>query len=189
MVASGEGAVVAAFPKRPSGPFKVLGRFNSSRTPEIIYTVKDHLEVPADDNKRISCSCPGWRFSIRRHGFHTCKHVEHVKANGRGVVDEMVNNSIIAKTVAHVAELDRVSPVEEALNPASAYSAKQVLAKSLDGAGVHLSDVAFRRLLKRLRPHLGREAKQKKPRRQSQKQNSEISNQSDDEVLRIITLD
>jgi hypothetical protein len=186
MVASGEGAVVAAFPKRPSGPFKVLGRFNSSRTPEIIYTVKDHLSLPDDDPKRISCSCPGWRFSIGRYGFHTCKHVEHVKANGRGVVDEMVNNSIIAKTVAHTAD-DKVT--EKVLNPSSAYSAKQVLAEALDDAGVHISDVAFRRLLKKLRPHLVREAKQKKPRRQSKKLNSETTTPNNDEVLRIITLD
>jgi hypothetical protein len=160
------------------GPFKVLGRFNSSRTPEVIYTVKEHLDVPEETGKRISCSCPGWRFSISKRGFYACKHTEHVKLYGSGLIDDKVNGSLIAKTVIEAKNA----------SPSSRLSMKFVLAQALDESGVHLSDVAFRKLLKKLRPYL-RAAKPEGFTPLPDAPSSSTSTVETDDILRVITLD
>ena len=158
---------MSQFPRKV-GPFRVLGKFNSSRTPEKIYTVKEHLDVPAHTGKRVSCTCPSWRFSFGRVGRYECKHTTHV-ANGDngGATTEEVEGSIIQKTI-------RSNNHRGGL--------KHIVAQAFENADVHVSDVAFRALVYHLRPLLkGRITESVKV--------TERTTIERDDVLRVITLD
>jgi hypothetical protein len=154
---------------RNAGPFTVLGKFNSSRTPEIIYTVKEHLEVAESTGKRISCNCMGWRFSYGRLGRYECKHTIHV-ANGDTGFNDQVSDSIISRTIRS--------------KHSRAGSLKNILAQAFDNAGVHVSDTAFRALYKQLRPLLKDRISQT-----SYEVSETITTNHSDDVLRVITLD
>jgi hypothetical protein len=164
------------------GPFRVLGRFNSTRSPDIVYTVKEHLDISKDTGKRISCNCPGWRFSIRSLGHHECKHTRHVDAPF-GVSDDHQRDtglSVLAMTTQAVTAWSSFSKTEigHALKRRKD-SPKRRLAAACQEAGVQLSDPAFRALLKALRPYLqGDGASVATP-----------TSTPDDDVLRVITLD
>ena len=150
------------------GPFRVLGRFNSTRSPDIVYTVKEHLDISKDTGKRISCNCPGWRFSIRSLGHHECKHTRHVDASVLAITTQATTAwSSFSKTeIGHALKRRKDSP-------------KRRLAAACQEAGVQLSDPAFRALLKALRPYLqGDGASVATP-----------TSTPDDDVLRVITLD
>jgi hypothetical protein len=150
------------------GPFRVLGRFNSTRSPDIVYTVKEHLDISKDTGKRISCNCPGWRFSIRSLGHHECKHTRHVDVSVLAMTTQAVTAwSSFSKTeIGHALKRRKDSP-------------KRRLAAACQEAGVQLSDPAFRALLKALRPYLqGDGASVATP-----------TSTPDDDVLRVITLD
>jgi hypothetical protein len=118
------------------GPFNILGQFNSSRSPEKVYTVKEHLDVPSDTGKRISCTCPGWKFSLRKRGYYGCKHTDYVAAGHTGDAFEKVEKSIITKTVRST----RVS----------GESLKSILAQAFSDSGVHVSDHSFKKLHRNL---------------------------------------
>ena len=126
------------------GALNVLGKFNSTRTPDIIYTVKGQLEVPAETGKRVSCTCPGWRFSFKRCGRYTCKHTRYVEEHGCG--------EVVVPVRAWQSKYEQ-SAVDKA-KASRRTSVKSVLARALDESGVHLSDVAFKSLLRKLRPHV-----------------------------------
>ena len=150
------------------GPFTVLGRFNSTRNPENIYVVKKHNDVDKDDSKHISCSCPGWRFSPKKNdGHYTCRHVEYVKEHGEGTIKQAkyVNSAIVRATV----RADRKGLTDDP---------KTLLARARQSASIHLSDHAFRQLLKALRPHLSGQAA-----------TTTSSTTIDTDALRVITLD
>lgn len=149
------------------GPFAVLGRFNSTRNPENIYVVKRHHDVDKNDSKHISCSCPGWRFSPKKNdGDYTCRHVEYVQEHGEGTIKptKYLNSAIVRATV----RADRKGLTDDP---------KTLLARACQSASVHLSDHAFRQLLKALRPHLSGQAA------------TASSTTTSDDVLRVITLD
>ena len=159
------------FPKK--GPFNVLGKFNSSRSPEKVYTVKEHLEIPIETGKRISCTCPGWKFSFSKRGAYGCKHTDYVAAGHKGDAFEKVEKSIITKTV-------RSTRVD-------GESLKSILAHSFLDAGIHVSDHSFKqfhrtvvRLLdpERLGELLSNEVIE-----------TESITTNNDDVLRVITLD
>jgi len=154
--------------KKKVGPFAVLGRFNSTRNPENIYVVKRHHDVDENDSKHVSCSCPGWRFSPKKNdGDYTCRHVEYVKEHGEGTIKQAkyVNSAIVRATV----RADRKGLTDDP---------KTILARACQSASVHLSDHAFRQLLKALRPHLSGQAVT------TSSTTTDASN-----VLRVITLD
>jgi len=151
------------------GPFEVMGRFNSTRNPENIYVVKRHYDVDEENSKHLSCSCPGWRFSPRKNGGrYTCRHVEHVKQHGTGTIDAYrYYKSEIARATARA---DRKGLTDDP---------KTILARACQSAGIHLSDHAFRQLLKALKPNLSGQAATA----------STTTDTSGNDVLRVITLD
>jgi predicted nucleic acid-binding Zn finger protein len=177
VVAVAEGTVVA----KTSGAFKVLGKFNSTRTPDIVYTVKEHLEIPAETGKRISCNCPGWRFSFKRWGRYTCKHTRYVEEHGCG--------ETLVPIRAWQSKYEQ-SAVDKA-KASRRISVKSVLARALDEAGVHLSDVAFGMLLRKLRPHVVVKSLDVRYPASVKEEVSDIASDepTPTEVLRIITLD
>ena len=151
------------------GPFTVLGRFNSSRNPENIYVVKRHHEVDAGSDKHVSCSCPGWRFSPKRNGgHHTCLHVRYVEEHGEGTI----KNAKYAKS-----EIARATV--RASRTGLTDSPKTILAQACQTAGVHISDSAFRQLVRALIPYLSGQAAPV----------SKSTPDTSDDVLRVITLD
>ncbi len=126
------------------GPFTVLGRFNSTRNPENIYTVKSHHDIDKTNSKHFSCTCPGWRFSPRKKlGYYTCRHVEYVKAHGKGTINELKYSK--SEIVRATERADRKGLTDDP---------KTILARACQSASVHLSDHAFRQLLAALKPHL-----------------------------------
>ena len=155
--------------KKKVGPFAVLGRFNSTRNPENIYVVKRHHDVDENDSKHVSCSCPGWRFSPKKNdGDYTCRHVEYVEEHGEGTIKaaKYANSVIVRATV----RADRKGLTDDP---------KTILARACQSASVHLSDHAFRQLLKALKPHLSGQAAT----------TSSTTTTNSDDVLRVITLD
>jgi len=150
------------------GPFVVLGRFNSTRNPENIYVVKKHNDVDTNDSKHISCSCPGWRFSPKKNdGDYTCRHVEYVQEHGEGTIKQAkyMNSAIVRATV----RADRKGLTDDP---------KTILARACQSASIHLGDHAFRQLLKALKPHL-----------YGQAATASSTTTTNDDVLRVITLD
>ena len=150
------------------GPFTVLGRFNSTRSPEKVYVVKRHHDVDKHSSKHIACSCPGWRFSPSRNsGTYTCLHVRYVLEHGEGTIKEATyaNSAIVRATV----RADRKGLTDDP---------KTILARACQSASIHLSDHAFRQLLKALRPHLSGQAA-----------TTTSSTTIDTDALRVITLD
>ena len=156
---------------RKAGPFKVLGKFNSSRTPEKIYTVKEHLDVHENTGKRISCNCMGWRFSYGRLGRYECLHTRHVANGNIGDATQKFTESIIHKTISS--------------QHSATGSLKNILARAINNAGVHVSDVAFKAVYRQLRP-LMKEAGRFTETTSEQVSETTITN---DDVLRVITLD
>jgi hypothetical protein len=161
---------------RKVGPFRVLGKFNSSRTPEKIYTVKEHLDVPADTGKRISCTCPSWRFSFRRLGRYGCKHTMHVLA----LIDGVVNANEVRGDAAANVEGSIIQKTIRSNNHRGGL--KYIVAQAFENADVHVSDVAFRALVYHLRPLL-------KGRITESVEATERTTIDRDDVLRVITLD
>jgi hypothetical protein len=162
---------MASVKKKGRGPFKILGRFNSSRSPEKIYTVKEHLDISEATGKRISCNCMGWKFSIGRLGYHECVHTRHVASGNNGDANAKVTESIIHKTVRS--------------RHSSSVSLKNILAQAFDNAGVHISDGSFKAVYKHLRPLM------KDAGRFTETTSEEVSETTvtNDDVLRVITLD
>ena len=151
-----------------AGPFRVLGRFNSTRSPDIVYTVKEHLEISEDTGKRISCNCPGWRFSIRSLGHHECKHTRHVAQDTKSKLTQVSDARMSYWNTEIGRSLSRRQDTP-----------KRRLAAACQEAGVQLSDPAFRALLKALRPYLRGDGEPVTP----------PTSTLDDDVLRVITLD
>jgi hypothetical protein len=134
--------------KQPSR-FVILGRFNSTRSLDVIYTVKRHVDIPNDDPKwkHVSCNCIGWKFSIKKKGVHDCRHTQYVREHpdeGAKLSLDAVNSNAIAK-LAYRARSHRAEKPKN-------YKAK--LALACEHAGVELTDVAFKKLAKSLRPYL-----------------------------------
>jgi hypothetical protein len=161
---------------RKVGPFRVLGKFNSSKTPKKIYTVKEHLDVPADTGKRVSCTCPSWRSSFRRLGRYGCKHTMHVLAL---IADAAANveESIIQKTTRRMIEA----------NARHRWGLEHIVAQALEDADVHISDVPFRALVYHLRPLI--KAHLDFVRKTESVKVTERTTIDRDDVLRVITLD
>jgi len=147
-------------------PPVVLGRFNSSRSMDILYTVMQHQDGV------MSCSCPAWKFSKKRLGHFECKHTRHVDENGCGEVEPKS---------FHGSEQRKSLRVKEGVYG----TPRKRFALAVSAADVQLSDEAFKRLLKELRPYLQGEGA-----RAVAKHKSETHTVTkDDEVLRVITLD
>jgi predicted nucleic acid-binding Zn finger protein len=163
-----------------AGPFHVLGRFNSTRSPDIIYTVKVHLEIAQGTDKRISCNCPGWKFSVRRLGHHECKHTRHVEENLKTIRESTRFPKMAGTSVLEHKESAsfRDTEIGRALRRRKD-SPKRRLAAACDEAGVQLSNTAFRKLLSALRPYLQGDAAAA----------TLTSSTPTDDVLRVITLD
>ena len=155
--------------KKNVGPFTVLGRFNSTRNPENIYTVKRHHDVDETNSKHVSCNCPGWRFSPRKNqGYYTCRHVEYVQEHGKGTIKEWKYSR--SEIVRATERADRKGLTDDP---------KTILARACQSSSVHLSDYAFRQLLAALKPHLTGVAATAE---------TTTTNLTDD-ALRVITLD
>lgn len=170
---SKEGSKVKTVKQPKNGPFNVLGKFTSARRPEKIYTVKEHLDVPADTGKRISCDCPGWRFSLNKRGYYGCKHTDYVANGAKGDAYEKVEKSVISRTV----KSSRVNND----------SIKHILAKAFLNAGVHIEDNSFNNLSRHLVKLLANEDISEMISREVIERTETVN--SDDDIIRVITLD
>ena len=164
-----------------AGPSHVLGRFNSTRSPDVIYTVKLHLEIAQGTDKRISCNCPGWKFSVRRLGHHECKHTRHVQENLKTIATNRSRwDSQYPSRVLGYRESSAFGDTEIGRSLRRRKdSPKRRFAAACEEAGVQLSDTAFRKLLSVLRPYLQGDAAAA----------TLTSSTPTDDVLRVITLD
>jgi hypothetical protein len=175
-----------------AGPSHVLGRFNSTRSPDVIYTVKLHLEIAQGTDKRISCNCPGWKFSVRRLGHYECKHTRHVRENLKTIAAlSAQSDQLPSKTKKATLKMAgtlilehkesasfRDTDIGRALRRRKD-SPKRRLAAACDEAGVQLSNTAFRKLFRALRPYLQGDSAEA----------TLTSSTPTDDVLRVITLD
>tara|TARA_R110000765_G_scaffold323997_2_gene415651 strand:- start:18223 stop:18717 length:495 start_codon:yes stop_codon:yes gene_type:complete len=162
---------------KQTGPFTVLGRFNSTRNPENIYVVKRHHDIAETDSKHISCNCPGWRFSPKRNnGNYTCRHIEYVEDHGKGTIE---NHKYLDSDIARAA-----NSLKKFNEP------KAILARACQSANVHIGNHAFRQLLAELKPYLTGPSTEAAgwewPRPTSPTTTTNVPN---DDVLRVITLD
>lgn len=144
----------------------VIGRFNSSRSLDIIYAVKKHQDGV------MSCTCPAWKFSKKRLGYFDCRHTRHVNLYGCGEIDTKH---------FHKSEQRRSLSANEGIYG----TPRKRFALAVSAAQVQLSDEAFKRLLKELRPYLQTEGAKAVAK---EKEATHIVT-SDNEVLRVITLD
>ena len=163
-----------------AGPSHVLGRFNSTRSPDVIYTVKLHLEIAQGTDKRISCNCPGWKFSVRRLGHYECKHTRHVQEKLKTIREstrfpKMAGTSVLEhKESASFRDTDSGRALRRRKDTPT-----RRLAAACDEAGVQLSNTAFRKLFRALRPYLQGDSAEA----------TLTSSTPTDDVLRVITLD
>lgn len=163
---------------KASGTGQVVGQYNSSKSPDIIWTVKEDVTKSSNDDKRIWCNCPSWRFSHKRLGRYECKHTKHIRQR-RDEQGETVAlaQERVEREQFHNSELGKslVGQKKRQLN-----SAKRKFAVAVQRSGVRLTDAAFKALLYELRPYLKNTPEQ----RLSTK--APVIN---DDVLRVITLD
>jgi|TARA_R110000824_G_scaffold260399_1_gene449032 predicted nucleic acid-binding Zn finger protein len=163
---------------KPSGTGEVVGQFNSSKSPDIIWTVKEDRSKPVSDNKRIWCNCPSWRFSHKRLGRYECKHTKHIveRRQEQGETVALAQERV-EREQFHNSELGKslVGNKKRQLN-----SAKRKFAVAVQRSGVRLTDAAFKALLYELRPYL---------KNASEARLSTKAPVIDDDVLRVITLD
>ena len=172
------------------GPSTILGRFNSTRNPENVYTVKRHHDVDPESDKHLSCSCPGWKFSPRKNGGrYTCRHVAYVQQKleeGNGGRHDLAMENHKEAT----SEINRA--VVRAHRRDDWTSPKAILARSLVEAEVRIGDHAFRKLAKALRPYLLSHqitVTSLNALRPSGMPSPAIEEEESEEVLRVITLD
>jgi hypothetical protein len=162
---------------------QVVGRFNSTRSPDIVWTVKENLDLPDGDERRVWCNCPSWKFSRKRLGRYECKHTRHVmerESNGESLSDQAHKS-----TKAFYGTAMGIAKIGKKRTPLP--SAKLRLAEACEAAHVQLSDAAFRALLRQLRPYLLNQVTEKTTAQKAWA--TRHANANSDDVIRVITLD